>query len=246
MRKEHILLVLFTGLFFSAKSKGPGPVAASVKLSFTNVVNGQPLALKTGNYVNENGDPYNVTMYKYYISNIQLIPATGKTFKEKDSYHLVNESQPASKSFEINKVPCVTYTSIRFMIGVDSLHNVSGAQAGALDPINAMFWDWNTGYIMAKMEGTSSKANPEELQFHMGGFGGANKVLRWVTLQFPQPLAVTAGKVPTIKLKSDLAEWFKSPNKIDFSKTPVIATEGKEAAEIADNYSDMFSLEGVE
>jgi hypothetical protein len=61
---------------------------------------------------------------------------------------------------------------MEFMIGVDSARNNSGAQTGALDPTNGMFWSWSTGYIMAKFEGTSaqSPAAANALKFHIGGF----------------------------------------------------------------------------
>jgi hypothetical protein len=36
-------------------------------------------------------------------------------------------------------------TAIKFLLGVDSLKNVSGIQTGALDPAKGMFWTWNTG-----------------------------------------------------------------------------------------------------
>ena len=47
------------------------------------------------------------------------------------------------------------YTELQFLLGVDSLHNVSGAQTDDLDPAKDMFWTWNSGYVMAKMEGNS-------------------------------------------------------------------------------------------
>ena len=54
-------------------------------------------------------------------------------------------------------MPAGNYNSLSFLLGVDSMHNVSGAQTGALDPANDMFWTWNSGYVMAKMEGASPR-----------------------------------------------------------------------------------------
>jgi hypothetical protein len=50
-------------------------------------------------------------------------------------------------------------TGIRFLLGVDSARNVSGIQTGALDPARGMFWTWNSGYVMAKIEGSSPSAH---------------------------------------------------------------------------------------
>lgn len=218
-----------------------------VKIAIENVVNGKKLELNRQKYVNAHGDTFSVRMYKYYISNIILVAQDGKEYKEKESYHLVNESKPKSKEFVLENVPAGTYSEIRFTIGVDSLHNVSGAQGGQLDPINAMFWDWNTGYIMAKFEGYTPDERGEEIAFHIGGYAGENSVLRDVSIPFSTgKLQVAAGgNIAEIYLNSDLAEWFKSPKEIDFTKTSSVTMEGAEAVEIANNYADMFKLNRI-
>ncbi len=75
-----------------------------------------------------------------------------------------------------------------FLLGVDSLHNVSGAQTDALDPAKDMFWTWNTGYVMAKLEGNSpsSALVNNKYEFHVGGFSGKYNVLKKIlNLLFP-------------------------------------------------------------
>src|SRR5690606_8747836 len=112
--------------------------------------------------------------------------------------------------------------------------NVSGAQTGALDPLNDMFWTWSTGYIMAKMEGNSvqSTAPGQVLNFHIGGFAGAYSVLQEVVLELPVTMRVSAEKTGRIHLKSDLLAWFDSPFRINFALTNNVATEGPEAQQI--------------
>lgn len=217
-----------------------------IKIRFSHMVDGQPLLLNDKGYVNANGDSFTVSMYKYYVSNISLMVGNNIGYAENESYHLVNEARPASKEFLLTGINRGKYSAIKFLIGVDSLHNVSGAQSGALDPINAMFWDWNTGYIMAKIEGNVPRAEDSKIEFHIGGFSGAASSLRWVTLLFPQLLECKEDSIPVIHITSNIAEWFKGPQKIDLSKTPVITTEGKEAVMIADNYADMFTIDSIE
>lgn len=98
-----------------------------------------------------------------------------KNIPELNSYHLINEEGTASKSFSFFVMP-TQYNSLSFLIGVDSLKNVSGAQTGGLDPLNGMFWTWNTGYIMFKMEGNSPSSSVvnNKIEYHIGGFSGAN------------------------------------------------------------------------
>src|SRR5690606_27558520 len=120
------------------------------------------------------------------------------------------------------------YTAVKFLIGVDEARNTSGAQTGALDPMHSMFWDWNTGYIMAKLEGHSPQSTGPAnfIGFHLGGFSGPESVLREVTLTFPEPVLISAGKKPVIHIKSNLLEWFGPPNIVDFSEINIIMGPG--------------------
>lgn len=260
--RNIILLFVTAVVSLSACRKKPDPVVppqvidsggvnvadGHLKIVFENRVGGQPLQLNTGVYINAAGDTFSVSMYKYYISNIKLWRADSSYYAEPESYHLVNEALFDSKSFILHSTPVGNYTSISFIIGVDSGRNVSGAQTGALDPANAMFWDWNTGYIMAKLEGTSpqSGAPGKNISFHMGGFYGKFNVVRNVSLMLPQPAIVTAAKTPEIHIKSDVLEWFKNPLTISFAAHYSITNPGGDAALMADNYADMFTVDHVE
>lgn len=223
------------------------PVDSSVSIRFTfrNTVNGEMLVLNTGAYMNENGDSFSVTDYTYYISNIRLFTDDGKEYKEPESYHLLSEKKPASKSFVIADLPEGNYTKITFLIGVDKERNVSGAQTGALDPLNGMFWDWNTGYIMARMEGKSPVSPSGNIAYHAGGFQGLYSVLQEVSMDLPSVAVAAKGKQPVVYLRSDVAEWFKTPVTIDFATMPLVASIGANAATIAANYADMFSIDSV-
>ncbi|MBS1774468.1 MAG: hypothetical protein JST82_16545 [Bacteroidetes bacterium] len=226
----------------------PVTTIPQINIIFKNTVDNKPLGLNNTKYQNANGDTFTVSSYQYYISNISLFKDDGSEYKESDSYHLINESSATSKQLTIKNIPTGDYVKIRFLIGVDSLRNVSGAQTGALDPINGMFWTWNTGYIMARMEGSSPQAGiyPNNLGFHIGGFEGPNNVLRWVTLQLPSKAIVTNSNNTSIYINSNLAEWFKTPLTINFSNISSITSSSYGAKMIADNYADMFSIDHVE
>jgi hypothetical protein len=244
MRLFFVFSLLFPAIVLG-KPKPAEFAPVGCKIRMVHVVNGEPLKMNSGLYANANGDSFMVSMYKYYLTDFAFIKADGKATKEKESFHLINESKTASKDFPVN-ISAGEYTAISFTIGVDSIYNVSGAQGGALDPINAMFWDWNTGYIMAKVEGSSNKAPEGNFAFHIGGFAGKKSVLKRVTLKLPSPVNISNGKMPVIYIKSDVAEWFKTPNTIDFAQMPGVMMEGAEAVSIADNYVDMFSIDRVE
>ena len=173
-------------------------------------------------YILDNGNKIAVSTYKYYISNLKLRAEDGSVFSENESYHLINAEQAATCNFTISKVPLKKYTSISFIIGVDSARNVSGAQSGALDPALGMFWTWNTGYIMAKLEGISqqSSAPGNSVAFHIGGFKGNYNSLKQITVLFNGNLAtVTSASTPTLIIKNNIKEWFINPISLDLSIT---------------------------
>jgi len=215
----------------------------TVNIEFRHYVGDSILVLDDKSYSNSLGQTFNVSNIKYYICNIHLKRRDGTEYVSKE-YFLVNEAETVSKSVLLNNVPAGDYTSLTFTLGVDSMHNCSGAQSGALDPVNAMFWAWNTGYIFLKLEGKSAaSASPGKIfEFHVGGYKQPYNHIRSITLDMPgQGLQVSTSAVATMVLKADIAKVFNSDTVIDISKTSSI-TEPKSAKVVADNYVHMFSL----
>ena len=194
-------------------------------------------------YKNAWGQTFTVSNFKYYIGNIRLKKADGKSFFLPD-YFLVDERDEDSKQIMLTDVPEGNYTAVEFLIGVDSAHNCSGAQAGALDPVNGMFWAWNTGYIFLKLEGQSpaSKSPGTTLEYHIGGYKQPDNCIRKVTLNFKNNLAVSAANTCSVNIKTDVLEILKTPTAIDFAKVSSV-TDFRNATTVATNYADMFSLQ---
>ncbi len=255
MRKQYIygaviLLTVISTLFSCRKKEDPviAPQGTgTLKVEFSNVVGNEALGFDHW-YKNENQDSFKISTYKYYISNVSVATADGKTFDELESFHLIDQEDAASHRFSISNVPAGNYTSVTFLIGVDSARNVQGAQSGSLDPGHGMLWTWNTGYIMAKMEGMSPSSGDanKALTFHIAGFSGEYNVLRKVTLTFPEPAKVTTSNSPNVHIFSDALEWFKTPETIHFADNYFIMTTGETAKRIADNYTDMFHVDHVD
>jgi len=243
-----ILSLLMLAGAFAACRKDPSPtpaVTGNMALAITNTADSNILALNK-NYKDANGDSISISIFNYYISNIVLTDNNGKTFSEPYSYHLVIQSIAGSSNFIIPNVPSGTYTSITFLIGVDSLHNVSGAQTGALSPVTneGMFWSWNTGYVMAEMEGIVVATN-HNFQLHIGGFSSPYNALRTVTLNFPQPLVIATNGQGTAFLHANALSWFKAPHLIDLNTFPSTQSPNSNAVTIADNYANMFGIDSV-
>ena len=235
------LIVLFLLLF------SPKLVSAqhsSLNLVFIHTVGADTLQLGK-DYLNPLGDTFSVTSFKYYIFDISFIEAgTGKKYASPSQYYLINEGDTTSKTIML-QMPPGQYSAISFSLGVDSLHNVSGVQTGALDPINGMFWTWHTGYIMAKLEGKSpaSTAPFGNITYHIGGFKTGENVLKQITL----PLSnanLTAGNTAQLSIAADINVWFKNANDLKIAEQPFCMNPGELALKIADNYAGMFHVLG--
>ncbi len=223
----------------------------TVNVDVQNKIGTEDLVLEaqaTGSarYINDNGDTFVVKELKYYLSNFKLIGDGNDNYTIPESYALVDELKTAN-TFTYQGIPAGKYKSLELTIGVDSTRNVSGAQSGDLDPMLGMFWDWNTGYIMAKIEGFSSSiptAN-QSLSIHIGGYHGDFNATRKVTINLSQTLIVGDKTNSSITLNADINKWFASPNKIDFSNFFLVSAIGPDAKTIADNYQHMFVSNSV-
>lgn len=242
------LIMLFLFAFSSSflQKKTGDQNNAAVKLTLVNTIKGNKIVFSDSGYTNSFGEKYFVTKLKYYVTNLSL-QSVHNSIKEKNSYHLIDESIEESRIINLS-IPAGDYTSLQFLLGVDSLHNVSGAQTDDLDPAKDMFWTWNTGYVMAKMEGNSPNSNAinNKFEFHIGGFSGPYNVLRQVQLNFPgKTFHFVGGKTYEIIINADINAWWQHPNDIRISEHAIITSPGKLAREISDNYANMFHIEKI-
>jgi hypothetical protein len=230
------------------QNPGTGVSTGTLSIQFENVVGDSALVLANAkSYVTPNNDTFTVSRFNYYVSNIRLIKNNGDIYTEPESYHLIESNLSSSLQFSLANVPVGEYVSMEFMIGVDSARNVSGAQTGALDPINGMFWSWSTGYIQAKLEGTSPQSGSGSLVYHISGFSGIYNPLKVVSPSFnTQTATVSTSSTPVIHLKADLMEWFQSPYNINIASVNHLMSVNATSHQIAKNYSDMFSVDHID
>jgi hypothetical protein len=234
-----ILIAAAGVLSFSFRERG----GSNLKIVFHNKVGDTDLVLGY-TYVNPFDEEITITNFKYYLSNFQFHPkGPGKSFKIRNSYHFLNQGEESSLILNFN-LPHGSFASFCFLIGVDSTRNVSGIQSGALDPMNGMFWTWNTGYINAKLEGFSpaSKVAPQKVEYHVGGFRQKENTVRKIILPFSAENIVSNGNEMELHINVDINKWFKSTHEIKIADTAVMMTPGKLAVKFADNYANMFSI----
>ena len=144
--------------------------ARGQRIMFAPVFGIDPLALDQPRSIFD-GTPVTITQFRFYVGQFAFYRA-GKVISRNDAYHLIDASDSTSLMVVLDATAAAVGDSISFIVGVDSLTNVSGAFGGDLDPTNGMYWAWNSGYINMKLEGTSP-ASPypaAPLELHLGGY----------------------------------------------------------------------------
>ena len=138
-----VVALLATSFLFGGCQKDISGDASTTTLSpvtirFAAVVDADPL-LPGKTYKNAFGEEYTVSAFRFYIHGIEFLNSRSNivTSTDKNDHFLVNAIDPVSSSIVV-KVPVGEYDGMRFLIGVDSIRNVSGAQTGALDPAQGM------------------------------------------------------------------------------------------------------------
>ncbi len=213
MKNILSILSLAALLFLGATScnKNKDKATGELEIAFEHVwgMNEDAFSLNTDYVHPMNNEALNFSTFKYYVSNIILTKEDGTQWKDSNSYYLIDLSKPASLKLALSKVPVGTYKSMTYTLGVDSLRNVSGAQTGALSTANGMFWNWNSGYIMLKAEGTSPASSLGSFAYHLGGFSGVNNIVTSKTVNFDtEKLLINDEHACEIHMKANPAKLF--------------------------------------
>ncbi len=191
------------------------------------------------------GETLNFTKLKYYVSNIALIKSDGTEYVEDESYRLIDfNHENMEPTINLMDIPGGTYTTLRLTIGVDSTRNVSGAQKGALDPANGMFWNWNSGYIFVKAEGSTSATSADNFAYHIGGYASPNSAIRELEFDFNgAPLDIAPNSTPAIHLVHRVDKIWDEGTTTE--STPMMHMPGPMASVIAQNFSSGFRFDHI-
>ncbi len=215
-------------IIFSLNSFGQRKII----VRFENIANGKKIVLNDSLYENNYGEKYTVSKLKYYVSNICLL--TKGALEIDKTVYLID----AAKENTIIKKDGRKIVGISFLLGVDSALNCSGAQSGALDPLNDMFWTWNNGYVMFKLEGksASSSADNNRVEQHIGGYKGEYKTMRKIVMPINEKYVQQNN---TITIEMNLDDYWTD---IKIAANPVITAPGALAKKASDNFTKMFFI----
>ena len=143
--KQTILTICTILLLAScAKTEDPAPEfkeenLAPFSLEFDNIVGERTFSINnTGSlYTNAAGERFSISMLQYFISNIKVATADGKTYTvpQEKSYFLINGADKTTRFTKV-EVPEGDYTKVTFTLGVDSLRSTMdlSKRTGVLDP----------------------------------------------------------------------------------------------------------------
>ncbi len=241
--------ILFSGLLAASVATSAGCMGlddddfASVKLSFTALVAGQPLRMDGTRYGNPGGQgEFEITDFKLYISNIAMRDSRNDDrFVESNSYHLLRFSAlDNTYQLTLNDVPAAAYDSIDFSIGVDPQANSRIDHVGDLDPNNQMAWNWNVGYKFLVLEGNLYPDDAQAavpLVFHVGFSDNYKELSHRVDTG---QLDVSTMSEAELAFDIEITEIFKNPWQIDLNELPKIMFDPDDVSMVAQNYIDMI------
>lgn len=213
---------------------------APTVLHFKHLANGEVLQ-KNKSFGISDKETYKIRQWKYYISHLELLPENGEPIKIAGIF-LIDAFGNDSINFDL---PIKKFTAIKFSVGIDSSIQVSGAQDGALDPLNGMYWAWNTGFIHYKLEGKKEITGNtvQKLQYHIGGFSGQNNTMQSVILPFAKDIKPHKKNMQLPNIYVDVLSFLNK--EVVRNEKPLIMKEGNDAVEISKIIPSLFSFKYV-
>ncbi|MFM2358101.1 MAG: hypothetical protein RLY16_93 [Bacteroidota bacterium] len=236
-----ILLLLGNLSWVAAQNKAK---QGQLIIELKHIANNQPLQLQQ-TYQNNLSQTYRLTKFKYYISNLAFENLQTKKVYKKQVW-LVDQQDSNTLSIRLS-LPVGTYNHLQALLGVDSAKNCSGVQTGALDPLNDMFWTWNSGYILEKLEGyaDSSSAFNNKIEYHLGGFRSPYVAMQTINLNLPRSgIKIDANSTTRLQVEMNL-DLFWAYSSIDFKEIPVCAQPGKNAVLFSLAFAKMINASKI-
>jgi len=218
-----LVLLLFIGNGILAQD--------SLSIQFKAFSDDEAIVLNQGGYEYE-GEPIVFESLKFYVSQFALLKSGEIVWSEENSYHLVDAEDEYSMNIVLSHPDDLEYDQIEFLLGIDSMTNVSGAMGGDLDPTKGMYWAWNSGYINFKLEGTSSlcaTSRNNAFTYHLGGYA--------VPFASVQTIHLATNHTQQMEIGIDIDEFLEN---IDMKEQHSIMSPGEKAQALSVIASTIF------
>jgi hypothetical protein len=234
------LIFLMTTSFHKAD-----PVTdAKLIISFRAYVHGVPLELNK-EYKNPFGETFEISRFRFYASHIAPVYSdTNVKFNGRSVYHLIDFSDSVSTRLALPVTPGLC-NGIRFLLGVDSLDQIRGAQRGALDPARGMYWTWNSGYQSFKIEGYSSASSQPAhiMAYHIGGYRHPFSTIWKIRINTTDDIAfrLTKENKIMVEVPIELDYFFDGQTPLHIREISSCMTAGELAWKISENFIGSFN-----
>lgn len=127
------------------------------------------------------GHAFQLEQVRFYLSKFEFYQNGQLMVRDSTETYLIDFEIDSTRRILFPAIQASEIDEIRFLFGVDSITNTSGAMSGALDPMYGMYWSWQSGYINCKLEGAFISPKREAFQLHLGGyahpFSGAQQLI---------------------------------------------------------------------
>ena len=209
----------------------PPQETVELEIELVATFNGMPIK-KNKWYVTKKSDSIQLTSLKFYLTNFKLLTPT-QVASESEMNLLIDGFK--KKVFKLNFLVDKIAKNDRLIcdLGVNQAHNTSGANAGDLDPVNGMFWSWQSGYINFKIEGVSPSCDTRKnkFKFHIGGYKTPYHTVRELDIK----LKALKDQVTVVYI--EVSNFFDT---IELSHENQVIIPGTKASQIADQLPKLF------
>ncbi|WP_430403349.1 MbnP family protein [Fluviicola sp.] len=168
-----------------------------------------------------NEQSFQLEQARFYLSKFEFFQNNRLVAVDPIEAYLVDFEIDSTRKIIFPTIQADQIDEIRFLFGIDSVTNTSGAMTGALDPMYGMYWSWQSGYINCKLEGTVLTPKREAFQLHLGGYTSPFLAAQLIVLENSK----TSATKLNIDLKSIMGEVVLSQSNLHVMSPCVKAVE---------------------
>jgi hypothetical protein len=247
LKSTSYIILFFTVILLNSCSKNESNnsnvSSNSIYLEFEAKVGSNTFELNRPYFVGPFNNKMVFSRFQYYISNVILTKEDGTTYivPKDSSYYLITHNNNVLPKVELKNIPIGNYKSIQFMIGIDSISNLTiepKLLPSALDPLNGMYWSWNSGYRFLVTEGTVQDSIA--FKHHIG----LQKNVKNLTFTSNTSAKVSSSVRPTMHFEVDVEKMYNGTEKINAVANRTIMVTPF-ASNVATNFPGMFILHHV-
>ena len=251
--KKIFLLTITTLFFFSACEKEQGcmdPTATnydsgatldngecnyapiSLKINFKHYVDGLELVVNEMIYTNQSNKNYSIQTLRYLISDITLHSNNGEE-AILDEVHFIDVSIDSTLTLIIPQIHYQNYTSISFIMGLDSIKNITNLF------VNENFFPsfvWpeflGGGYHYMQLEGDFNTV--------FNGYATHTGATNGIDFSFKNIFPIT--DITDININMEITNWYKNPEIFDLSTDGIMGNIDKQVILKGNGIEDVFSV----